>query len=47
LRLTKSGVPWEVAISLSPAELLGYCIAAGEIDGGHFNWAEMRWSKPD
>lgn len=45
--LAARGVPWEVAIQLSQAELLGYCVAAGEIDGGKFNWGAMEWERPD
>ncbi len=43
--LVKSGVPWDVAINLSPAELLAYCVIAGELDGGKFNWNGMTWEK--
>lgn len=45
--LTKAGVPWEVAIHLSAAELLAYCVIAGELEGGKFNWRAMEWEKPD
>jgi hypothetical protein len=43
LRLTKSGVPWEVATNLSSIELLAYCVAIGELEGGKFNWRRMEW----
>lgn len=43
--LTKAGVPWEIATQLSPAELLGYVVATGEIDGATFNWSSMEWAK--
>lgn len=42
--LAKSGVPWEVAINLSNSELMGYVVAAGEIDGGKFNWNSLSWN---
>jgi hypothetical protein len=45
LTLTKAGVPWEVANSLSPQELLGFVVAAGEITGRRFNWGAMDWEK--
>ena len=43
LFLAKRGVPWEVATSLTPAELLAYCVISGELDGGRWNWRAMRW----
>lgn len=43
--LTRAGVPWEVATNLSPCEMLGYTVAAGEIEGGKFNWTSMDWTR--
>lgn len=45
--LAKAGVPWSVATQLSPAELLAYCVIAGEMEGGKFNWRAMEWERPD
>ncbi|MHB8391722.1 MAG: hypothetical protein ACYDBH_19445 [Acidobacteriaceae bacterium] len=28
------------------SELLEYVIAAGELDGAHFDWGGMKWEKP-
>jgi hypothetical protein len=44
--LTKAGVPWDVANRLSRAELLGFCVASGELEGGKFSWLRMEWEKP-
>lgn len=44
--LAARGVPWDVATQLRPAELLGYCVACGELDGGKFNWQALEWEKP-
>lgn len=46
LVLVKHGVPWDVALNLSPAETLGYIVAIGELDGGKFSWGAMDWEKP-
>ena len=43
--LTRAGVPWEVATNLGPAELLGYVVATGEIEGATFRWESMEWEK--
>uniref|UniRef100_E6PQ86 Uncharacterized protein n=1 Tax=mine drainage metagenome TaxID=410659 RepID=E6PQ86_9ZZZZ len=39
-------MPWETAINLSPAEVLAFCVAAGELEGGKFDWRSMSWEKP-
>ncbi len=44
--LASRGVPWDVAIRLTPAELLGYCVAVGQLEGGKFNWQSMQWEQP-
>ncbi|WP_298291417.1 hypothetical protein [Thiomonas sp.] len=45
--LAARGVPWDVATSLPPAELMGYCVAAGELEGGRFNWSTLEWESPN
>ena len=45
MSLVKHGVPWDVAKNLSDAELIAYCVIAGEMDGGRFNWATLTWHK--
>lgn len=44
--LTQAGVPWDVVMGLSRAELLGYCVAVGETKGGKFSWGRLEWEKP-
>ncbi len=44
--LATRGVPWDVAIRLTPTELLGYCVVVGELEGGRFDWTLMRWKDP-
>jgi hypothetical protein len=39
----KHGVPWDAAWQLTPTRRLAYLVAAGEIDGGEFDWGAMRW----
>jgi hypothetical protein len=46
LMLAKAGVPWDVATRMSPSELLGFCVAAGELQGGEWSWSGMEWKKP-
>jgi len=41
--LIRSGIPFDVAFSLGPAEKLAYCVAMGEIEGSTFNWETMAW----
>jgi len=45
LRLVSLGVPYEVALQLTPAQRLGYTVILGELQGGHFDWDEIRWKK--
>jgi len=33
-------------MNLSPAELFGYCVACGELEGHKFSWDSMGWVKP-
>lgn len=47
LRLVKSGVPWEVAWSLSPERRLAYVVVFGELESGlQYDWKRMRWPDP-
>ena len=46
LRLAKSGVPWDGADRLNGERLLGFIVAAGEIDGRKFDWDQMDWEPP-
>ncbi len=43
--LTKNGVPWDVVMNLDAVERRGFCIAAGIIDGGTFDWNTLRWER--
>jgi hypothetical protein len=33
-------------MKLTKPELIGYCVAAGELEGGKFSWSRMEWEKP-
>jgi hypothetical protein len=44
--LSKAGVPWDVIEHLSRTEVLGYCVAVGELEGREFAWSRMEWVKP-
>ena len=46
LNLVGHGIPWGVAVELSPVERLGYVVAIGEIAGGSFDWPAMEWREP-
>lgn len=41
------GVPFDVAFVLEGPLLLAMIIAFGELDGGEFDWAGMRWRKKE
>jgi hypothetical protein len=43
MALVKQGVPWGVAERMSPAQLLGFRVIAGELEGGEFDWGAGRW----
>jgi len=36
-------VPWDVAHSLDAGKRLAYVIFYGELDGGIWDWDQMRW----
>ena len=38
-------IPFDVAMSLTNAELLGFTVIMGELDGGTFDWDNMEWEK--
>jgi hypothetical protein len=37
------GVPWDVAETMSDNQRIAAAIIKGELDGGEFDWAAMRW----
>jgi hypothetical protein len=39
----KNGVPYDVALCLSDADVAAYSIIFGELDGQKFNWNAMAW----
>jgi hypothetical protein len=43
MALTGGVVPWEIASRMRPPVLLACRIIAGELEGGEFDWAAMRW----
>ncbi|MDA8230743.1 MAG: hypothetical protein M0006_05340 [Magnetospirillum sp.] len=43
LYLVKNGVPFDVALSLSPADVLAFSIIFGQMDGGEWDWGRMTW----
>ena len=46
MRLLKLGVPWHVAVSLSPTKRIAIMVAGGEIDGREFDWENTNWREP-
>jgi hypothetical protein len=46
MRLVKLGVPWSEAWAMSPARRWALIVAAGEMDGGRFDWTKRRWIEP-
>ena len=46
MRLLGYGVPWDAAWAMSPARRLAFIVAAGEINGGEFDWRAKRWKEP-
>ncbi len=47
LLLAKNGVPWDVVMDLDDIERRGFCIAAGIVEGGTFDWNVLSWRKPN
>ena len=43
LFLVKNGVPYDVAMRLSPTRRVAYVVAIGELAGGAFDWRTMSW----
>ncbi len=47
----KIGVPFDVAWNMVDAgmgpEITAYLVAAGEAEGGKFDWSQMTWVKAD
>ena len=39
----KNGIPYDVAMKLSPTRRLAYTVAFGELEGGRFNWTALKW----
>ncbi len=45
LWLVKNGVPYDVALSLSRADVAAYGIIFGEFEGNSFDFTTMSWAK--
>lgn len=43
--LLDGGVPWEVATRITPTRRLAMVVARGELRGGTYDWATLRWVK--
>lgn len=43
LSLVKQGIPFNVAFSLEWHEIIGWLVILGELDGGVFDWNNMKW----
>ncbi len=43
--LVKNHVPYDVALSLGPAEKLAHCVVLGEDASNKFDWGSMTWLK--
>jgi hypothetical protein len=38
-----AGVPWDVAIAMSPTRRMGFRVARGELNGRTFDWKTKRF----
>lgn len=45
--LVRNGIPYDVALTLPDAEVLGHCVIFGEFEGGEFSWSEMQWRRKE
>lgn len=43
--LVKNGVPYDIAMEMSEAEILAHCVALGQFEGQEFDWNMMQWRK--
>lgn len=43
--LMMNGFNPDFALSLDRAERLAFCVMAGELNGGRFNWSTHKWDK--
>jgi hypothetical protein len=43
LYLVRSGVPFDVAFSLSSAERLAFVVILGTLAGRRFDWSRLAW----
>ena len=43
LLLVSKGVPYKTAMAMSPKKRIAMCIVFGQLDGGVWDWSEMRW----
>ena len=47
LYLVSKGVPYDVAMRLSPARRLAFVVTFGELDGGAYDWKRGAWKDVD
>lgn len=45
LVLAKAGIPWAEIMEMDAVERQGWCVAAGTVEGGKFNWNTLAWEK--
>jgi hypothetical protein len=43
LYLVNRGVPYDVAFALGPAERMAYVVVFGTLEGGSYDWKQLRW----
>ncbi len=46
MRLLQIGVPWSEVWTMSRARKWAFIVAAGEIEGGSYDWNTQRWREP-
>jgi hypothetical protein len=45
LYLVSKGVPYDLALRMSPARRLAYVVTLGTLDGGVWDWATQTWQE--
>ena len=45
--LVKSGLPLSFIETLDDAEMLAWTVAFGKLEGGSFDWEELKWRQKE
>jgi len=46
MHCVRRGVPYDIAMRMSPARLLAHVVAIGEDEGGTFDFPTRTWQEP-